>query len=106
MDEEKAKMLEDQILDEVNASMKELFARFLVILEDLQEEHRSTYCKLLEAIPAEYHPILYTADYFDERKMQWLRKRILDIGNEIARKNKKNCLKYTVKLMEFKFKEN
>lgn len=62
-----------------------LFKSFLVILEDLQEEHRSSYLRLLEQMPEELKPLVSQADYFSDRKMEWLRKRVLDLGNEAIR---------------------
>jgi len=91
------------ILEKVNEVIPTLFTQFLVILEDLQEEHRAAYVKLLENIPVEYHPLLFQADYFDDRKMAWLRKRVLDIGNQTNRKNEENFRKVYI---HFKFKPN
>lgn len=62
-----------------------LFKNFLIILEDLQEDHRSVYLRLLEQTPDELKPLIAQADYFDDRKMEWLRKRVLDLGNEAIR---------------------
>lgn len=62
-----------------------LFKNFLVILEDLQEEHRSAHLKLLEQLPEEYKSLVYMADILNERKIEWLRKRVLDLGNEAIR---------------------
>lgn len=64
-----------------------LFRNFLVILEDLQEEHRSVYLRLLEQTPDDLKPLIAQADYFDDRKLEWLRKRVLDLGNEAIRDN-------------------
>lgn len=64
-----------------------LFKNFLVILEDLQEEHRSSHLKLLEQLPEQYKPLVYCVDTFDDRKMEWLRKRVLDLGNEAIRES-------------------
>jgi len=91
------------ILEKVNEVIPTLFTQFLVILEDLQEEHRATYVKLLESIPEEYHPILFQADYFNDRKMEWIRKRVLDIGNQTKRKNEDNFKRFSI---HFKFKPN
>ena len=54
-------------------------------MEDLKNEHDSNFNKLRDSLPEEYQPILNQADYFDDDKMQHLRKRILDVGNESLR---------------------
>ena len=55
------------------------------MLEDLQKEHQIQFNKLRKNLPKDTLPILEQADYFDEEKLQHLRKRTLDIGNETIR---------------------
>ena len=62
-----------------------LFKGFLVMLEDLQKEHQIQFNKLRKNLTKDTLPILEQADYFDEEKLQHLRKRTLDIGNETIR---------------------
>ena len=62
-----------------------LFKGFLVMLEDLQKEHQIQFNKLRKNLPKDTLPILEQADYFDEEKLQHLRKRTLAIGNETIR---------------------
>tara|TARA_Y100001938_G_C7840121_1_gene305723 strand:- start:138 stop:428 length:291 start_codon:yes stop_codon:yes gene_type:complete len=62
-----------------------LFKGFLIMLEDLQKEHQIQFNKLRKNLPKDTLPILEQADYFDEEKLQHLRKRTLDIGNETIR---------------------
>ena len=62
-----------------------LFKGFLVMLEDLQKEHQIQFNKLRRNLPQDILPIIEQADYFDEEKLQHLRKRTLDIGNETIR---------------------
>lgn len=57
----------------------------LVIFEDLQEEHRSVYGRLIDNCPEDLKPLVAQADYFDDRKLNWLRKRVLDMGNNAIR---------------------
>ncbi len=70
-----------------NDNVTYLFKGFLKILEDLKRDHDESYRKLRENIPQEYLGILNMGDYFDDGKMSWLRKRILDLGNEALRSN-------------------
>ena len=62
-----------------------LFKGFLMMLEDLQKEHEIHFGKLKRNLPDEYSPLIDQADYFDQEKIQHLRKRTLDIGNEAVR---------------------
>ena len=62
-----------------------LFKGFLMMLEDLQVEHQINFNKLRKNLPNEYSPIVDQANYFDGEKLQHLRKRTLDIGNETIR---------------------
>jgi hypothetical protein len=48
----------------------------------------------------EHADLIDQANYLDEDKMQYLRKKILDIGNESMRENNSNIEKFTV---NFKF---
>jgi len=41
--------------------------------------------------------LINQADYFDDRKMQYLRKKILDMGNESLRESNTNLEKFTIK---------
>jgi hypothetical protein len=77
-----------------------LYKQMLFILEDLQEEHRAVYGRLLDNSPEEMKPLIAQADYFDDRKMNWLRKRVLDIGNDAVRETQQRFE------IHFKFKEN
>ena len=62
-----------------------LFKGFLMMLEDLQKEHQINFDKLRNSLPEEYSSLLEQGDYFCDDKLQHLRKRTLDIGNEAIR---------------------
>jgi hypothetical protein len=62
-----------------------LFKGFLIMLEDLQKEHEIHFGKQKKNLPDEYSTLIDQADYFDQDKIQHLRKRTLDIGNEAIR---------------------
>ena len=70
--------------DYYGRNTKRLFKTFLVLLEDLKTEHDIHFCKLRKNLP-EHKDLIEQADYFDEDKLQHLRKRTLDIGNETIR---------------------
>lgn len=62
-----------------------IFKVMLKLVEDMRQDHQFHYAKLYENIPSEYHPIIKAADHFDDTKAAWIRKRILDVGNESLR---------------------
>jgi hypothetical protein len=66
-------------------SITDLFKDMLKIVEDMKNDHTYHYDKLYENIPAEYHPVIKTADHFTAEKSAWIRKKILDMGNESLR---------------------
>jgi hypothetical protein len=72
----------------------------LILLEDLSVEHAIHFGKLRSSLPSEYHPIIDQANYLDKDKVQYLRKKILDIGNDTIRKFENESEKFTI---SFKF---
>jgi hypothetical protein len=66
-------------------SISFLFKQYLSLVEDLRFEHSQYVERMKREIPEAYHPIINSAEYFSEARMQWLRKRILDFGNEVSR---------------------
>ena len=62
-----------------------LFKNYLKILEDMKADHDFHYNKLYELIPEQYHTIIDAVNHFDNNKINWIRKRILDGGNESLR---------------------
>ena len=82
-----------------NRSEKEvsrLFKAMLKMLEDMKMDHDFHYQKLYDNIPKKYHPIIDTADHFTPEKVNWIRKRILDFGNESIRNLGSELDNYTV----------
>tara|TARA_R100000152_G_C6709739_1_gene137582 strand:- start:548 stop:835 length:288 start_codon:yes stop_codon:yes gene_type:complete len=68
-----------------DAEIARLFKMMLMMVEDMKVDHDFHYEKLYENIPKEYHSIINTANHFTPEKLQWIRKRILDTGNESIR---------------------
>lgn len=64
-----------------------LYKRYLNLVEDLQEEHINMLNKLNKKVDLE---TLKNIDYFDENKYNYLRKKVLDLGNETIREICKN----------------
>ena len=71
-------------------SISQLFKQYLMLIEDLKFEHDQYKNKLKQSIPAEHHKVIDAAEYFNEEKLSWIRKRVLDIGNEAIRSTDSN----------------
>jgi hypothetical protein len=75
---------------------KSLFKSFLCLIEDLQSDHQIHFSKLKKNLPSEYHSLIEQANYLDEDKMKYLRKKILDFGNDSLRNQNEDLEKFTV----------
>ena len=70
---------------ESDDEISRLFKMMLMMVEDMKQDHDFHYEKLYENIPNEYHGVINTANHFTPQKVNWIRKRILDVGNESIR---------------------
>tara|TARA_B100000902_G_C27319453_1_gene923433 strand:- start:5671 stop:5955 length:285 start_codon:yes stop_codon:yes gene_type:complete len=73
-------LLEFQVL----RSITNLYKSFLTLVEDLSEDHKEQFERLKEALP-ESEEIIRQAEYLDEGQLNYLRKKILDSGNDVRR---------------------
>jgi hypothetical protein len=73
------------LLKQSKKEITTLFKNYLKILEDMKADHDFHYNKLYDLIPEEYHNIITAANHFTPEKLNWIRKRILDGGNESLR---------------------
>lgn len=83
----------------VSKSEKEiggLFKMMLLMVEDMKKDHDFHYQKLYENVPKKYHAVIDTANHFTPQKVNWIRKRILDFGNESIRNLGSELDNYTV----------
>ena len=69
---------------QVLRSITNLYKSFLIMIEDLSEDHKHQFKKLKESIP-EQEKLLSQAEYLDEAQLNHLRKKILDSGNDVRR---------------------
>ena len=74
--------LKEFILFQINRNIILLYKRYLNLVEDLQEEHVNMLNKLNKKVDLE---TLKNVDYFDENRYNYLRKKVLDLGNETLR---------------------
>ena len=86
--------------DSSDKEIKSLFKTMLLLLEDMRQDHVFHYQKLYDEIPEEYHSVIRAADHFTPDKLAWIRKRILDHGNESVRNMQKEIENFKV---TFKF---
>ena len=79
-----------------SSEISSLFKLMLMMVEDMKKDHDFHYAKLYNEIPNEYHSVLRAADHFTDEKVSWIRKRILDFGNESIRNLDSKLDNYTV----------
>jgi len=77
-------------------SISFLFKQYLMLIEDLKFEHSEYVKRLKNNIPQEHHKVIDSAEYFNDQKMSWIRKRVLDIGNETIRSLDNNIDDFTI----------
>lgn len=91
----------DEVLHfQIHRLVTNLFKSFLVVIEDIGEEHDDALAKMEEALPEAYKPYVRLADAFDEAKAKRLRSRILDAGNDCLRDIKAQIDNYDISLRQ------
>ncbi len=70
---------------QVYRSTTNLYKSFLDMIEKLNHDHDQEFKKLKESLPDEYSSIIRQAEYLDIGKLNYLRKKILDSGNDTRR---------------------
>lgn len=69
---------------QINRNIINLYKSFLIALEDMHDQHAANFNKLKTALP-ENKDLIDQADYWDDDRMDFLRKRVLDQGNDAKR---------------------
>lgn len=69
---------------QINRNITNLYKSFLMILEDIQDQNQNNFNKLKNALP-ENHALIEQANCFDNARMEFVRKQILDNGNNAQR---------------------
>ena len=87
--------LKDFVFFQIQRSIVLLYKRYINLLEDMQEDHVNMLNKLNSKIDLQ---TLKNIDYFDENKYNYIRKKILDNGNETIREIEKSLEKLNFKL--------
>jgi hypothetical protein len=76
-------------------TVTDLYKSFLIILEDLNTENQISFDKLKRQLPSHVDAV-ECANYFDDAKMEYIRKKILDAGNGCIRRMDRDLDKFEV----------
>lgn len=90
--------VDDVLRFQVDRLVKTLFKSFLVIIEDLAEDHDRALEKLSDVLPDNFKPYVKLADYLDEETALRLRGKILDAGNSCLRELQAQIDQYDISL--------
>jgi hypothetical protein len=76
--------LNDLLRFQIKRNITNLYKNYLTMLEDLQEQHDTAFAKLKRSRP-EDKDLICQAELLDQKKMEYLRKKVLDLGNNCYR---------------------
>lgn len=79
MDEEK---LKDYLKFQIDRSIVSLYKKYFEMVEDLHKDHLTLLSKVKEKTSEDF---VKNIDYFDNNKYNYIRKKILDSGNDAIR---------------------
>jgi|TARA_B100000085_G_scaffold283275_1_gene313580 CRISPR/Cas system CSM-associated protein Csm4 (group 5 of RAMP superfamily) len=96
--------LKEFVLSNIQRNIVNLYKKYIILTEDIQRDHDLFINKLKNEGVSE--DLLKKIDYFDEDKYNHIRKRILDVGNEINRDLEKYFESIKVELDEQKLSES
>ena len=89
--------LKELLIFQINRGIVNLYKKYFLIIQDLKQEHEV----LLEKVAQETSPDFpQKIDYFTEDKYNYIRKKILDAGNDSIRE-----LEKTLEVVDVRFKE-
>ncbi len=86
------------LLFQIKRNNTNLFKNFLVIIEELTQDHDEAITKLYNALPDEYKKYVELADYLSDEKCERLRKKVLSQGNDTYRALEEQLKHFDVKL--------
>ena len=89
--------LKELLIFQINRGIVNLYKKYFLIIQDLKQEHET----LLEKVAQETSPDFpQKIDYFTEDKYNYIRKKILDAGNDSIRE-----LEKTLEVIDVRFKD-
>ena len=77
----------------------------MILVEDIQHENINSFNKLKRLSP-EKSDSIDCANFLDEAKMEYLRKKILDAGNDCIRNMEREIKKFEISLKLENIKDN
>jgi hypothetical protein len=92
----------EELLERQRAHVKSLFKTLLSEIENIKEDFDERYRLLQDQLGPEHLPMLYTANPLTNDRFMRIRKKILDVGNDVSRAMDSETEKYTV---SFVFKQ-
>jgi hypothetical protein len=92
----------EELLERQQAHVKALFKSLLMEFESIKDDHDERYQLLQDQLGPEHLPMLIAANPLTDNKSLRIRKKILDIGNDILRAMDSEANKY---LVSFVFKQ-
>ena len=97
VDEYHSDQLKELLTFQINRGIVNLYKKYFLIIQDLKQEHEV----LLDKVAQETSPDFpQKIDYFTEDKYNYIRKKILDAGNDAIRE-----LEKTLEVIDVRFKD-
>lgn len=69
----------------VELAIKRVMRNYLIVLEEITDQHDEAMNKLIDALPPEHQAKVILADHFTDAKFEATRRRILNVGNDAIR---------------------
>lgn len=89
--------LKELLIFQINRGIVNLYKKYFLIIQDLKQEHEILLKKVAEETSPDFPQKI---DYFSEDKYNYIRKKILDAGNDAIRE-----LEKTLEVIDVRFKE-
>lgn len=87
--------LNDLLRFQIKRNVTNLYKNYLMLLEDLQEQHDAAFTKLKRSRPQDTD-LIVQAEHLDTKRMEYLRKKVLDLGNNCYREISTELEKFNV----------
>ena len=89
--------LKELLIFQINRGIVNLYKKYFLIIQDLKQEHETLLEKVDQETSTDFPQKI---DYFTEDKYNYIRKKILDAGNDSIRE-----LEKTLEVIDVRFKE-
>jgi hypothetical protein len=86
----------EELLERQKSHIKSLFKTLLSEIEDIKEDFDERYRLLQDQLSPEHLPMLYAANPLTNDRFMRIRKRILDVGNDVSRAMDSETERYDV----------